>query len=187
LIALSGDEGKGSGRSISKFDLHGALGQSREFLLRFGGHRAAAGVTIARDKVNDFAARFNDVAKSLLTPEDLVPEIRVDLEVNIDGMDERLESLFRHFEPFGIGNPSPVLLARNVTLAAPPRLVGKDGLKVVLDTGTGSLDALGWGFAHRAAEFQAGSKVDIAFRLERDEYRGQSYLQARIADIRLCG
>ena len=187
LIALSEGEGKGSGRSISKFDLHGALGQSREFLLRFGGHRAAAGVTIARDKVNEFAARFNDVAKSLLTPEDLVPEIRVDLEVNIDGMDERLESLFRHFEPFGIGNPSPVLLARNVTLAAPPRLVGKDGLKVVLDTGTGSLDALGWGFAHRAAEFQAGSKVDIAFRLERDEYRGQSYLQARIADIRLCG
>jgi len=186
LIALSGDEGKGSGRSISKFDLHGALGQSREFLLRFGGHRAAAGVTIARDKVNDFAARFNDVAKSLLTPEDLVPEIRVDLEVNIDGMDERLESLFRHFEPFGIGNPSPVLLARNVTLAAPPRLVGKDGLKVVLDMGTGSLDALGWGFAHRAAEFQAGSKVDIAFRLERDEYRGESYLQARIADMRLA-
>ncbi|HVS59695.1 MAG TPA: single-stranded-DNA-specific exonuclease RecJ [Gemmatimonadaceae bacterium] len=184
LIALSEEEGKGSGRSISKFDLHGALGQSREFLLRFGGHRAAAGVTIARDKVNEFAARFNDVAKSLLTPEDLVPEIRVDLEVNIDGMDERLESLFRHFEPFGIGNPSPVLLARNVTLAAPPRLVGKDGLKVVLDTGTGSLDALGWGFAHRAAEFQAGSKVDIAFRLERDEYRGESYLQARIADIR---
>ena len=186
LIALSDDQGKGSGRSISKFDLHGALGQSREFLLRFGGHRAAAGVTIARDKVNEFAAKFNEVAKSLLTPEDLVPEIRVDLEVNIDGMDERLESLFRHFEPFGIGNPSPVLLARNVTLAANPRLVGKDGLKVVLDTGTGSLDALGWGFAHRAAEFQAGSKVDIAFRLERDEYRGESYLQARIADIRLC-
>jgi single-stranded-DNA-specific exonuclease len=186
LIALSDDQGKGSGRSISKFDLHGALGQAREFLLRFGGHRAAAGVTIAREKVNDFAAKFNEVAKSLLTPEDLVPEIRVDLEVSIDGMDGRLESLFRHFEPFGIGNPSPVLLARNVTLAANPRLVGKDGLKVVLDTGTGSLDALGWGLAHRAAEFQAGSKVDVAFRLERDEYRGESYLQARIADIRLC-
>jgi len=184
LIALSGDQGKGSGRSISKFDLHGALGQSRESLLRFGGHRAAAGVTIARDKVNDFAARFNEVAKSLLTLEDLVPEIRVDLEVDIDGMDNRLESLFRHFEPFGIGNPSPVLLARNVTLSAPPRLVGKDGVKFVLDTGTGSLTALGWGFAHRAAEFQAGSKVDVAFRLERDEYRGESYLQARIADIR---
>jgi single-stranded-DNA-specific exonuclease len=184
LIALSGDQGKGSGRSISKFDLHGALGQSQDLLLRYGGHRAAAGVTIERDKVPDFAARFNEVAKSLLSPVDLVPEIRVDLEVSIDGMDDRLESLFRHFEPFGIGNPTPVLLSRNVTLARPPRLVGKDGLKLVLDTGTGSLEAIGWGFAPRAEEFQAGSKVDIAFRLERDEYRGESYLQARIADVR---
>ena len=131
-----------------------------------------------------FATRFNEVARSLLTPEDLVPEIRVDLEVSIDGMDERIESLFRHFEPFGIGNPTPVLLARNVIIAKPPRTIGHDGLKLVLDTGTGSLEAIGWGFAPRAAEFQPGSKVDIAFRLERDEYRGESYLQARIADIR---
>jgi single-stranded-DNA-specific exonuclease len=184
LIALSGEQGKGSGRSISKFDLHGALGESRDLLLRFGGHRAAAGVTIARDRIDDFAKRFNDVARSLLTPEDLVPEIRVDLEVSIDGIDGRLESLFRHFEPFGIGNPSPVLLARNVTLAKPPRLVGKDGLKLVLDTGTGSLEALGWGLSSRAGDFDAGTKVDVAFRLERDDYRGESYLQARIADVR---
>jgi single-stranded-DNA-specific exonuclease len=186
LIALSGDQGKGSGRSISKFDLHGALGQSKEYLLRYGGHRMAAGVTVARDQVPDFAARFNEVARSLLTPDDLVPEIRVDLEVSIDGMDQKIESLFRHFEPFGIGNPAPVLLARNVVIAKPPRAVGHDGLKLVLDTGTGSLEALGWGFAPRVAEFQLqpGSRIDIAFRLERDEYRGQSYLQARIADLR---
>ena len=186
LIGLAGDQGKGSGRSISKFDLHGALGQSSDYLLRYGGHRAAAGVTIARDQVDAFATRFNEVARSLLTPEDLVPEIRVDLEVSIDGMDERVESRFRHFEPFGIGNPTPVLLARNVIIAKPPRMIGHDGLKLVLDTGTGSLEAIGWGFGPRAAEFQPGSKVDIAFRLERDEYRGQSYLQARIADIRVC-
>jgi single-stranded-DNA-specific exonuclease len=186
LIALSGDQGKGSGRSISKFDLHGALGQSRDYLLRYGGHRMAAGVTVARDQVTDFAARFNEVARSLLTADDLVPEIRVDLEVSIDGMDQKIESLFRHFEPFGIGNPAPVLLARNVVIAKPPRAVGHDGLKLVLDTGTGSLEALGWGFAPRVAEFQLqpGSRIDIAFRLERDEYRGESYLQARIADIR---
>jgi len=187
LIAMSGEQGKGSGRSIPKFDLHGALGQSREHLLRYGGHRAAAGVTIARDKVADFAVRFNEVARSVLTPADLVPEIRVDLEVSIDGLDGRIESLFRHFEPFGIGNPTPVLLARNVTIARPPRPVGEDGLKLVLDTGTGSLDAIGWGLAPRAAEFQPGTKVDIAFRLERDEYRGETYLQARIADVVVCG
>jgi len=185
LIAMSGEQGKGSGRSIPKFDLHGALGQSRQHLLRYGGHRAAAGITIARDKVGDFAARFNEVARSVLTPADLVPEIRVDLEVSIEGLDGRIESLFRHFEPFGIGNPTPVLLARNVTIARPPRVVGENGLKLVLDTGTGSLDALGWGLADRAAEFQSGTKVDVAFRLERDNYRGESYLQARIADVRV--
>ncbi len=184
LIALSGEQGKGSGRSIPKFDLHGALGQSRQDLLRYGGHRAAAGITIARDKVADFAARFNEVARSVLTPADLVPEIRVDLEVSIEGLDGRIESLFRHFEPFGIGNPTPVLLARNVTIARPPRPVGEHGLKLALDTGTGSLEALGWGLADRAAEFQPGTKVDVAFRLERDDYRGETYLQARIADIR---
>jgi single-stranded-DNA-specific exonuclease len=184
LIALSGEQGKGSGRSISKFDLHGALGEARDLLVRYGGHRAAAGVTLARDRVDEFAMRFNEVARSRLTLEDLVPEIRIDLEVSIDGIDARLESLFRHFEPFGIGNPSPVLLARNVTLAAPAKLVGKDGLKLVLDTGTGSLEALGWGMASRVTEFEAGNKIDVAFRLERDEYRGESYLQARIADAR---
>ncbi len=187
LIALSGEQGKGSGRSISKFDLHGALWQTRDLLLRFGGHRVAAGITIARDRVDAFAARFNDVARSLLTPEDLVPEIRVDLEVSIDGMDRKLESLFRHFEPFGIGNPAPVLLARDVAIATQPRTIGLDGLKLLLDTGTGSLEAIGWGLAHRAPEFQAGARVDIAFRLERDEYRGESRLQARIADISPTG
>lgn len=187
LIALSGDQGKGSGRSISKFDLHGALWQTRDLLLRFGGHRAAAGITIARDRVDAFAAGFNDVARSLLSPEDLVPEIRVDLEVGMDGIDKKLESLFRHFEPFGIGNPTPVLLARDVVIASQPRTIGLDGLKLFLGTGTGSLEAIGWGLAHRAPEFQAGARVDIAFRLERDEYRGESRLQARIADISPTG
>ena len=186
LVALSGDQGKGSGRSISKFDLHGALGKTSDTLLRFGGHRAAAGVTVARDKVDAFAARFNEVARSLLTPEDLVPEIRVDLEVSMDGMDEKLESLFRHFEPFGIGNPTPVLLARNVAIARQARPIGTDGIKLVFDTGTGSIEAIGWGLAHRVAEFEPGVCVDVAFRLERDEYRGESRLQARIADIRPC-
>ena len=185
LIALAEEHGKGSGRSIPKFDLHHALGQAKEHLMRYGGHKAAAGVTIARDKVGDFAARFNEIARSRLTPADLIPEIRVDLEVDINGLDGRIESLFRHFEPFGIGNPTPVLLTRNVTIARPPRVIGQDGLRIVLDTGTGSLDAIGWGLADRAPEFQPGVKVDVAFRLERDDYRGESYLQARIADIRL--
>src|SRR6185503_5274990 len=78
LVALDGDEGKGSGRSISPFDLHAGISQCKELLLRFGGHRSAAGVTIARDRVPEFARRFNDVALATLKPEDLMPELRAD-------------------------------------------------------------------------------------------------------------
>lgn len=187
MIALDGDTGKGSGRGIPRgtprFDLHAALGRTADLLLRYGGHKAAAGITIARDRVQEFTRRFNAIAQSMLRPEDLVPEVTIDLEVAIERADENLEKMLKHFEPFGVGNPTPVLVARQVALAAPPRLVGKDGLKLRLSTGAGELEAIGWGFAHRVAEFDTATPVDIAFRLERDEYKGHSRLQARIADI----
>ena len=193
MIALDGKTGKGSGRSNSVMDLHKALGETKDLhralggtqdlLIRYGGHRAAAGVTISRDLVADFTERFNSVAKSMLKPEDLLPEVKIDMEIAIDNANEELEKMLRHFEPFGIGNPTPVLVARNVLLAGKPRLIGQDGLKLRLDTGAGDLEAIGWGLADRFAEFEAAKRVDIAFRLERDEYRGESRLQAKIADI----
>jgi single-stranded-DNA-specific exonuclease len=183
LIALDGNEGKGSGRSISKFHLRDALEQCGDLLMRYGGHKMAAGVTLSRDKVAEFAKRFNDVAASRLTKADLVPEVRIDLEVAIDKADEQLERMLRHFEPFGVGNPTPVLVARAVKLAAAPKVVGRDGLKIRLATGAGELEAIGWGMADRIGEFNVDNRVDVAFRLERDEYRGMSRLQARIADI----
>jgi len=184
LIALDGEEGKGSGRSISAFDLHAGLAQCREHLVRFGGHRAAAGVTIAAERVPDFAARFNDVAAAQLTQDDLVPELRVDLELPFDQADAELESLLRHMEPCGVGNPSPLFVARRVTVSAPPRVVGREGLKLLLGANGRELVAIGWGMGPRVAELDAGAVVDVAFRLERDEYRGESRLQARIADFR---
>jgi len=183
LIALEGDIGKGSGRSVPAMDLHGALGECSDLLLRYGGHRAAAGVTIQRDRVEEFARRFNEVAASVLSPDDLIPEVKIDLEVAIERADDDLERMLRHFEPFGVGNPTPVLVARGVSLASAPKVVGRDGLKLRLSTGAGSLEAIGWGMADRIAEFDVARPVDVAFRLERDEYKGMSRLQARIADI----
>ncbi|MFL5581805.1 MAG: single-stranded-DNA-specific exonuclease RecJ [Gemmatimonadaceae bacterium] len=180
-------EGKGSGRSIGAFDLHGGLAQCRDLLVRFGGHRAAAGVTIARENVADFARRFNEVALAALRPADLVPDLRVDLEISLDDASGDLESLLRHFEPFGMSNPAPVLVARGVRLAAPPRPVGSDGLRLRLATASGPLDAIGWGLAPRAGELSLDRPFDLAFRLERDEWNGESRLQARIADFRAPG
>jgi single-stranded-DNA-specific exonuclease len=185
LVALEGNDGKGSGRSISAFDLHAGLAKCRDLLTRFGGHYMAAGVTITADRVPEFAARFNAVAASQLTRDDLIPELRVDLELTLDQIDDELETLLRHVEPCGIKNPSPVFVARDVTLAAPPRVVGKDGLKLVFNDSNGrELVALGWGMGPRAQELDAGVTIDVAFRLERDEWNGRSILQARLADFR---
>lgn len=184
LVALEGDTGKGSGRSISAFDLHGGLVRCSDLLVRFGGHRSAAGVTVARDRVDAFAERFNAVAAETLTPDDLVPELRADLELPFDAATEDLEAMLHHLEPCGMGNPSPVLISRGVRLGAPPKTVGKDGLRLVLQEGGHTLQAIGWGMAGRRGELDLGRPVDVAYRLERDEWNGESRLQARLADFR---
>jgi single-stranded-DNA-specific exonuclease len=185
LIALdeSGD-GKGSGRSIPAFDLHGALGLTREHLVRFGGHRSAAGVTVRREQVPAFAAAFNAVAREKLRREDLVPELRVDAELPLSEATEELEALLRHFEPFGMGNASPVLVSRGVRIAARPRVLKGEGLKLRIEQNGAQLEALGWGMAAFAPALSEGMTVDVAYRLERDEYQGVERLQARLADVR---
>ena len=160
LVALDGAEGKGSGRSISAFNLHDGLSKCSDLLLRFGGHRAAAGVTISASQVAAFAKRCNDVAMSQLTEDDLVPELRVDLELQLDHANEELEALLRHMEPCGIGNPSPLFVARRVTVAAPPRVVGKDGLKLVLNSNGRELTALGWGMGAARRRASPSARYD---------------------------
>ena len=188
LIGLEGDEGKGSGRSISRFDLHAGIGRCRHLLKRFGGHRSAAGVTIAREHVEEFAKCFDASARSVLSPDDLVPELRVDLEVALDELTPAFEALLRHLEPCGMGNPAPVLVSRGVRLAGPPRRVGDGGLKLRLAMESGeSLDAIGWSLGGRIGEIDMTRPLDIAYRLERDEYQGVSRLQAKLADFQVQG
>jgi len=165
LIALDGNEGKGSGRAPLPFDLHAGLSECRDLLIRFGGHKAAAGVSIDASRVDEFAQRFNDVARSKLTPEDLQTELRIDAEISIDQVTDELESLLRHFEPFGVGNPTPVFMSRGVRLSVPPRVVGTDGLKLRIAGSTHDREALGWGMGELASELPLEAPIDIAYRL----------------------
>ena len=184
LVAVEQGVGKGSGRSISAFDLHSALGECAPLFQRFGGHRAAAGLTMDARQLPAFVERFDEVARARLSAEDLVPMLRVDLEVPMEQVGEALEKLVRHFEPFGIGNPAPLFRATGARLARAPRKVGADGLKLALDASHGEVEAIGWGLASRAAQLDVTRSLDLAFKLERDEYRGVSRLQLRVADVR---
>lgn len=182
LIAVKDGVGKGSGRSIPPFDLHGGLLECRDLLQRFGGHRAAAGITISEDRIPEFAQCFDAVAKARLTEEQLVPELRVDIEVPIDEAGAELETLLRHFEPFGMGNPAPVLASRGVRLAGPPRVIGVQGLKLRLARRVGELEAVWWQGGDRSSEFASGASIDVAYRLELDHYFQPPRLVARVVD-----
>ncbi|MFI5311442.1 MAG: single-stranded-DNA-specific exonuclease RecJ [Gemmatimonadales bacterium] len=184
LIAIQDGVGKGSGRSIPAFDLHAALGACSAVLVKHGGHRAAAGLTIDAARIPEFAARFNDVALDRLSRDDLVRELRVDLELPVEEATEELERLLRHLEPFGIGNPGPLFEARGVRLASGARRIGTDGVKLEVEAGTRRVEAVGWGMADRAGELAAGRSLDIVYRIERNEYRGRSSLQFGLVDFR---
>jgi single-stranded-DNA-specific exonuclease len=184
LVAVDGGVGKGSGRSIPAFDLHGGLTACADLLVRYGGHRAAAGLTVDASRIPELAARFDSVARERLTKEDLTPELRVDLEIPLAEANDSLERLLRHFEPFGIGNPAPLLVTRGIRLASAPRMIGQNGLKFALRDSTTELEGVWWGVSHRAAEWSATQVVDVAYRLERDLWKDTSRLVARTADIR---
>ncbi len=183
LVALEGEEGRGSGRSIPGFDLHAALVHCAPHLARFGGHTMAAGLTVQRERVADFRAAFNAVARDALEPDDLVPTQRIDLVVALDQLDLRLERLLQALEPCGSGNPAPVFGAAGVT-ARDPRVVGTNHLRFVLDDGKARLAAIGFDWADRVEPEWAAGPVDVAFRLDRDEWQGDATLQARVVHIR---
>ena len=184
LVAVDGGIGKGSGRSIPAFDLHGGLTACADLLVRYGGHRAAAGLTVDAARIPELAERFDAVARERLTRDDLTPELRVDLEVPLCDANDTLERLLRHFEPFGIGNPAPLLASRGIKLGSAPRVIGQNGLKFALRDATTELEGVWWGVAHRLSEWSATQQVDVAYRLERDLWKDTARLVARLCDIR---
>ena len=171
LIALDGAEGTGSGRSIPRFDLLGGLHASSEVLQRYGGHRAAAGLTIQRADVPAFREAFAAHAASVLTPEDLRPEVRVDAVAPGNTLTLSLAEELEQLAPFGQGNPAVSLLVP-AALLDDPRPMG-EGRHVAFTLAAG-------GARSRCVLFGAGSKlpappgepVGAVVRLERNHWNG---------------
>lgn len=186
LIALSGaDDGKGSARSIPGFHLYEAMRACSADLTRFGGHRMAAGCSIRPERVDAFRAAFDAHAHAVLRPEHLVPEVRIDLEVELRHADDALARMLRHAGPFGAGNATPVFAARRVGVVGAPKVVGDKHLKLTLDGHGRNLDAIGFGMAERGKEpWVAAGPMDVAFKLEEHHYNGRTSLQAKLVDLR---
>ncbi len=186
LVGWEGDLGRGSGRSIAGFDLHAALHRVGHHLEKYGGHTMAAGLTIRRERYEAFRVAFLAVARDLLAPDDLVPAQRVDLELPLSLVSDDLEKLIRYLEPCGPGNPAPVFGVRGAR-AVGARRVGSNHLRFLLDDASGVLPAIAFQWADAIPDHWLAERLDVAFRLERDEWRGRTTLQARVAAIAPSG
>ena len=171
LVALDGERGTGSGRSIPAFDLLAGLDACAGDLLRHGGHRAAAGCTVERERVAAFRAAFEAHAAAVLTPEDLVPRERVDAVVGGADVGMALAEELAGLAPYGIGNPRPALLIPAATLGD-PRPMG-EGKHVRFTVEAGAARAAAVAFGRGSLPAPAGEPVDATFTLEVNRWRGR--------------
>jgi single-stranded-DNA-specific exonuclease len=177
---------RGSARSIPGFDLYDALKECSELFERFGGHRYAAGMDIRKERIPEFRAAFAEVAKSRLTPDDLIPELDYDLEIGLSEATFDLTRLLRHAGPFGVGNPGPVFVTRDLRVHGQPREVGDGHVKLDLVQNGARRTAIGFGMAERLRDIDiANSPIEIAYQLQENHWNGQVELQVRLIDLRI--
>src|SRR5213596_1356708 len=176
VVLLAGGDGpwKGSGRSIPSFDLHGALRGCAQFLERFGGHRAAAGLSILPEWVEPFADAFAVEAEGLLTPDDLVPTTVVDAVLPRDAkLTLDLCEELRQLAPFGLGNPEVTLLAPGCQLGDLATVgEGKHLRFRVQRDGRDAGGAIAFGQGTRLDRYRQSGRYDVAFRLQENHWNG---------------
>jgi single-stranded-DNA-specific exonuclease len=189
-VILTQRDGKvtGSARSVAGFDVHEALEACAPLLDQFGGHRAAAGLTLKVENVPAFQRRFEEVVADTLTTEHLVRPVEIAAVLPLSRVTESFFSELRRLEPFGPGNPNPVFASRRV-LAVPgsARIVGQGHLKLRLmsaDEAGPAVDAIGFGLAEYLPTISEAKPFSACYTIELNEYRGQRNVQLRLLDVR---
>jgi single-stranded-DNA-specific exonuclease len=191
VFVLSEEDGQaqGSGRGIPPFHLLDALESMPDLFTRFGGHRQAAGVSLAAELVPEFRRRLNAYAGARLTPADFQPQLQVDALVTLRELTTgpAIQELLA-MAPFGFGNPPPVLAILGAELASAPVVMKEKHLRVHFRQDGRSLFPKAWNFAARAADFPTHTPLDAAFSVEEDTYgadRGFANWAAVLRDVRL--
>jgi single-stranded-DNA-specific exonuclease len=186
-IVLSVDDGiaHGSCRSIPGFDMLGALEACAHLLVRFGGHKQAAGLSLEAARVREFRTAISDAADETLSPQDLMPRLRIDGGLTFRGITGGVVAGVAQLAPFGAGNPKPVFAARGVEIIDGPRKLKERHLKMSLKQDGRIFRAVAWRAAERhdyLSEHRAA--LDVAFSLEQNQYNGQTYLELTLADLK---
>ncbi len=187
MLERGPETSRGSARSIPGFNILEALTTCEDLFVRYGGHSAAAGFTIATERLPELEARLLEYAATHLPDEMLTPALEIDADVPLSTLSWALLEQIAVLEPFGQSNPQPVLLSRRVRVIG-SRATGAEGqhLKLRLDDGAGgpSYDAIAFRLGQLAPHFAKPRVIDIAYTLEANEWNGSRNLQLNIKDLR---
>ena len=186
LIERGEHESRGSARSVAGFSIIDALTSCKELFVRFGGHAAAAGFTIANAQIEVLDARLQELAASALTEEMLTPTLHIDAEVELGSLNWDLLSDLGRLEPFGQANQQPVLMSSAVEVAdARTRGADQQHLRLLLRKNGGpTIEAIAFRMGHLADALRRHPQIDIAYTLEAREWNGERSLQLNVKDLR---
>jgi single-stranded-DNA-specific exonuclease len=180
---------RGSIRGIPAFNVIESLNRCRNLLLRCGGHRQAAGVTVSNDKLDDFYRRFSEIAESELRGVDCSPRVEIDAEIKSKDIDFELAQFLEELKPFGEGNPEPLFLMCDMKVEE-IKNVGANGqhLKIFLsapDETPKIFEAIGFNFNGQFSSLKKGDAIDAVFNVREDNWNGSKKIQLRLADLKI--
>ncbi len=184
VLTQSGDYAAGSARSVPGFNLYEAIHACKEHLLGYGGHFAAAGMTLEIDKVNAFRDKFEEIVAATIHPDLLIPEIVIDAEITLNAIKWPFYNILSQMEPFGPENLRPLFIAKNLTDTGYSKVVKEQHLRFSLRQNGTVLTGIGFGMADKITLLQGNQPVDVVFKIDENEWNGEKNLQMRVIDCR---
>lgn len=185
VLTKSGNYAAGSARSVPGFNLYEAIHSCREHLLGYGGHFAAAGMTLELSQIDAFRNKFEEVVSATILPEQLIPEIVIDSEIQFSDIKQSLYNILCQMEPFGPENLRPVFVAKNVVDTGWSKIVKEEHLRVSLKQNNAVLTGIGFWMADKYELLKQQKPVDVVFKIEENEWNEQKSLQLKIIDLRI--
>lgn len=184
VLTQSGDYAAGSARSVPGFNLYEAIHACKEHLIGYGGHFAAAGMTLQIAHIDAFRAKFEEVVSASIEAHHLVPEIVIDAAIQFKDIKWPFYNILCQMEPFGPENLRPVFIARNVRDTGYSKIVKEQHLRFSLQQAGVTLTGIGFGMADKMEMLRGSQPVDVAFKLDENEWNGEKSLQLRVIDVR---
>lgn len=185
LISLEQGVGKGSARSIKEFDIIDAMCKCGDVLDNYGGHKYAVGLSIQGDKIDEFRKRFIDIVHQTLPEGIPAPSYTIDSELDLSCINDRLLDFLKTLAPFGEGNPTPLLLTRNLRPLNNARIVGKNHLKFKVTDGSKVFGAIAYNMGEYRDRVRVGApSFDILYNVEENDWMGRTSIQLVVKAIR---